>query len=109
MFFVIALLIAAPIVEIAVMVKVAEWIGVLDMFGLLILVSLVGVIVVKRQGTGAWRRIRADLDAGRVPGASLVDGALILLAGVLLIIPGFVSDAFGALLLLPPVRVLVRN
>jgi UPF0716 protein FxsA len=109
MFFLIGLLLAAPIVEIAVMVKVAEWIGVLNMFGLLILVSVIGVFVVRHQGTGAWRRIRADLDAGRVPGAALVDGALILAAGVLLIIPGFVSDCLGLLLLLPPVRAGVRG
>ncbi|HXY92733.1 MAG TPA: FxsA family protein [Acidimicrobiia bacterium] len=109
MFLVLALLIVGPIVEIAVMVKVAEWIGVLNMFGLLILVSLVGVLIVKHQGTGTWRRIRAELGAGRVPGASLVDGALILAAGVLLIIPGFVSDGLGLLLLLPPVRAVVRG
>ena len=108
MLLLLALLLAAPFVEIAVMVQVADWIGVLNMIGLLLVISVAGVFVVKHQGTGAWRRIRADLQMGRVPAASLVDGALILTAGVLLVIPGFVSDAIGLLLLLPPVRHLVR-
>jgi UPF0716 protein FxsA len=55
------------------------------------------------------RRIRAELDAGRIPGAHLVDGGLVLLAGMLLVIPGFVTDALGIVLLLPPVRALVRG
>ena len=108
MFLLVALLLAAPFVEIAVMVQVADWIGVLNMIGLLLVVSVAGVFVVKHQGISAWRKVQADLQMGRVPAASLVDGALILTAGVLLVIPGFVSDAFGLLLLLPPVRHLVR-
>jgi UPF0716 protein FxsA len=103
-----ALLLAAPFVEIAVMVQVADWIGFLNMVGLLLVVSVAGIFVVRHQGTSAWQRIRADLQMGRMPSASLVDGALILTAGVLLVIPGFVSDAIGLLLLLPPVRHLVR-
>jgi UPF0716 protein FxsA len=109
MFLVLALLLVAPFVEIAVMVKVAESIGTLNMFGLLLVVSVAGVFVVRHQGTTAWQRIRVDLQDGKVPGASLVDGGLILAAGVLLVIPGFVSDACGLLLLLPPVRAVVRK
>jgi UPF0716 protein FxsA len=108
MLLLVALLLAAPFVEIAVMVQVADWIGFLDMVGLLLVISVAGVFVVKHQGTSAWQRIRTDLQMGRVPAASLVDGALILTAGVLLVVPGFVTDAIGLLLLLPPVRHLVR-
>ena len=57
----------------------------------------------------AWRRIRNDLATGKVPGAALIDGGLIFLAGVLLIIPGYVSDMCGLLLLVPPVRAGVRG
>jgi UPF0716 protein FxsA len=96
-------------VEIAVMVKVAEAIGTLNMIGLLLVISVAGVFIVRHQGTTAWRRIRVDLERGQVPGASLVDGGLIMAAGMLLVIPGFVSDAFGLLLLLPPVRMVVRK
>jgi UPF0716 protein FxsA len=109
MFLVFALLLAAPFVEIAVMVKVAEAIGTLNMIGLLLVISVAGVFIVRHQGTSAWRRIRVDLERGKVPGASLVDGGLILAAGALLVVPGFVSDAFGLLLLLPPVRAVARR
>jgi UPF0716 protein FxsA len=103
-----AVLIVGAIVELTVIVQVATWIGVLDTIGLLLLVSILGAWLVKRQGMGLARRVQAELQAGRVPGASLVDGLLLLIAGLLLVVPGFVSDAFGLLLLLPPVRALVR-
>ena len=103
------LLLVVPFVEIYVFVQVAMWIGVLDALGLLLLISLIGVCIVWKQGSSAWRRIRTELATGRVPGAALIDGALIFLAGVLLIIPGYVSDACGLLLLLPPVRAGVRG
>jgi len=70
----IVLLFAIPIIEIAVMVQVAQWIGTGQMLALLISVSVIGVWIVKRQGIGVLRRIRAELEAGRIPGAHLVDG-----------------------------------
>jgi UPF0716 protein FxsA len=109
MFILLAVVVIIPIAEIAVMVKVAEWIGTGQMIALLLSVSIVGLWIVKRQGTGALRRIRAELDAGRVPGSHLVDGGLLLVAGFLLLVPGFITDALGILLLLPPVRALVRG
>jgi UPF0716 protein FxsA len=62
----------------------------------------------KREGLNTWRRAQRQVDAGVVPGRELVDGALILLAGALLLAPGFITDALGLLLLLPPVRAAVR-
>ena len=109
MFLLLALLVVVPIAEIMVMVKVAEWIGTGQMMALLVSISIVGAWIVKRQGTGTLRRIRAELDAGRAPGAHLVDGGLLLLAGFLLLVPGFITSAFGLLLLLPPVRAFVRG
>ncbi len=108
MLLVVALLVALPIVELAVLIQVGQWIGVVDTIGLLVLVSLIGVWLVKRAGTGALRRIRADLAVGKVPSDALVDGGLLAGAGVLLIVPGFVTDCFGLLLLVPPVRSGVR-
>ena len=107
--FILLALVIVPIAEIAVMVKVAEWIGVGQMIALLLSISIVGAWIVKRQGTGTLRRIRTELNAGRVPGAHLVDGGLLLLAGFLLLVPGFITDVFGLLLLLPPVRAFVRG
>lgn len=98
----------APIVELAVIVQVAGAIGVLDTIGLLIVVSLLGAWLAKREGLGVLRRIQAALDRGLTPGTELVDGGLILVAGALMIAPGFISDVLALLLLFPPTRALIR-
>ena len=90
--------------EIFVFVQVGEWIGYGSAILALIVVSLVGVWLVKREGLGTWRRAQAQLRAGEVPAAEAVDGALIAGAGLLLIVPGFITDGIGLLLLLPPLR-----
>jgi UPF0716 protein FxsA len=107
-FVVILLLILWPLVEIAVFLQVVQWIGVLDTLGLMLLISLGGAWLVKWQGLGTLARMRAELDAGRVPTGPMTDGGLLAVAGFLLLVPGFVTDAFGLLLLLPPVRAGVR-
>ena len=106
--FLVALFIVIPLIEIAVIIQVGQWLGVVNTIGLLLLVSVVGAWLVKRQGLGVLRRIRDQQQAGQVPAAAVFDGALILVAGVLLVFPGFVTDAMGLLLLLPPVRAGVR-
>jgi UPF0716 family protein affecting phage T7 exclusion len=93
-----------PLIELAIFLQVAQWIGVLEAFVLLMLISIAGVFIVRHQGLGVYRRVRAEIRAGIVPTVQLVDGLLILIAGVLLILPGFVTSVFGLLLLLPPVR-----
>jgi UPF0716 protein FxsA len=103
------LLLALPVVELVVLIQVAGTIGFLDTVGLLIVVSLVGAWLAKRVGAGVVRRIQRAVAAGQAPDREVVDGALVLLAGVLLILPGFVSDAIGIALLLPPVRAGVRT
>jgi UPF0716 protein FxsA len=97
-----------PIVELAVILQVGQAIGVLETVALLIAVSVVGGWLVKREGVGVLRRISTAVQAGRVPGRDLADGALIVLAGALLITPGFLSDLLGIALLLPPVRAAIR-
>ena len=109
MIFIIAALLLLPVIELVVMIQVGQWLGGWEMLALLVMCTFTGVWIVKQQGTGAWRRIRTDLAVGRVPGTALIDGGLILAAGVLFIIPGFVTDVVAVLLLLPPVRAIVRN
>jgi UPF0716 protein FxsA len=99
----------APLVELAVIIQVASAIGAFNTIGLLIAVSLVGGWLAKREGLGVLRRIQAALDRGRTPSTEVADGGLILLAGALMIAPGFVSDVLAILLLLPPTRALVRG
>jgi UPF0716 protein FxsA len=107
--FVVLLLVLWPVVEIAVFLQVVQWIGVLDTLAVMLAISLVGAWLVKRQGVGTLARMRRELDDGRIPTGPMSDGGLLALAGFLLLVPGFVTDAFGLLLLLPPVRALVRG
>jgi UPF0716 protein FxsA len=107
--FFVALAIVVGVVEISVIIQVGQWIGFLNTVGLLLLVSLMGAWLVKRQGLGVMARIREQRSVGRIPATEAFDGALILVAGVLLVIPGFVTDAFGLLLLFPPIRAVVRR
>ena len=98
-----------PFVELLVILQVGRTIGALNTVALLILVSMVGAWLVKREGLSVVRRAQERMAAGAVPGRELVDGVMILFAGALLITPGFLSDALGVLLLLPPVRAALRG
>jgi UPF0716 protein FxsA len=88
---------------------VAGNIGVLNTIAVLILISVVGAWLVKREGIGVVRRLQAQLDRGRVPGRELTDAFLIMLAGVLMLTPGFLTDILGLALLFPPTRMLIRD
>jgi UPF0716 protein FxsA len=105
----VVLFVFVPIVELAVIIQVGQAIGVVQTLLLMVVVSVAGAWLVKREGIGVWRRAQRQLDAGVMPGRELVDGVLIMVAGALLLLPGFVSDCLGILLLLPPVRALVRG
>lgn len=102
------LFIAVPLVELYVIVETASSIGTLETIGLLILVSIVGAWMVKAQGMAVLWRVRGKLQEGQMPGRELVDGALVLFAGALMLTPGFVTDAVGLLLLFPPTRMVIR-
>jgi UPF0716 protein FxsA len=102
------LFVIVPVVELAVIIQVGHLIGVLPTIVALLAISFGGAWLVKREGLSVWRRFRQQVDNGHVPGRELADGVMILLAGALLLTPGFVTDFFGVLLLLPPVRALVR-
>jgi len=98
-----------PIAELAVIIQVGQWLGVVDTLALLILISLIGAWLAKREGIGVWRRIQRQLELGRMPSNELIDGLLILFAGALLLTPGFLTDLLGILLLLPPTRGMIRR
>lgn len=105
--FLAALLIAVPVVELSVLVAAADRIGVLSAVALVILASIVGAWIARREGLAALQRLRTALDAGRRPVREVFDGACILVAGAMLILPGFVTDLVGVVLLLPPLRALL--
>jgi UPF0716 protein FxsA len=103
------LFVAVPIAELIVIVLVGNAIGVWPTIALLIVDSLLGSVLMRSQGRTAWRRFNAALTAGRPPAREVLDGALVIFGGALLLTPGFLSDILGLLLLLPPSRALVRR
>lgn len=100
-------LIALPLIEIAGFALVGSLVGVLPTVALAIATTILGAVLLRVQGIGALGRIRATMDAGGTPGRDVVHGLMIALAGLLLVVPGFFTDALGLLLFLPPVRELV--
>ncbi len=99
----------APAIELAVIIKVGQHLGAASTVGLLILSGIAGAALAKHEGLRTWRAIQNDLADGRVPTDRLIDALLILVAGVLMVTPGFLTDLTGVLLLLPPIRALVRR
>ena len=98
-----------PFAELYVLIKVGQLVGALPTIAFLVLVSVVGAWLVKREGMGVLRRAREQIALGLVPGRELVDGVLILFAGALLVTPGFLTDLLGISLLVPPVRSAIRG
>ena len=97
-------LIGVPVIEIAVFIEIGGRIGLWPTIGLIVLTALVGTALLRHQGLSTLARARASLDQGKLPMRELLDGVCLLIAGVLLLTPGFVTDAVGALLLVPPLR-----
>lgn len=102
-------LLAMPIVELYVIVQVAGQVGVLETLALLVAISIAGAWLLKQQGLATWKSLQQTMARGQVPNKEVTDGALILFGGALLLTPGFVTDAFGLVLLLPPTRALVKS
>jgi UPF0716 protein FxsA len=107
-FVLIALFIVVPITELYVIIKVGEAIGVWPTLALLFADAILGSMLLRHQGRGAWRRFNEALAQGRFPGTEVVDGLLIVIGGTLLLAPGFITDIFGLLFLIPPTRAIVR-
>jgi UPF0716 protein FxsA len=105
----ILLFIAVPIAELFVIIQVGEAIGIWWTIGLLIADSILGSWLMRHQGRAAWRRFNEALQYGRVPAREVLDGALVIFGGALLLTPGFITDILGLILLLPPTRALVRG
>lgn len=99
--------ILVPLAELVVIVEIGSQIGYFYTILTLIIISVTGAALAKRQGYAVVARIRDDIARGRMPGDSLIDGALILAGALLLLTPGYITDTVGLLLLLPPVRKLV--
>ncbi|WP_124726928.1 FxsA family protein [Staphylospora marina] len=106
---VILVLLLVPAIELAGIITVGTWIGALPTFVLILLTGAVGVWLARREGLRTWKLARIQLNQGELPGDTLLDGVLILVGGILLLTPGFFSDVFGVLFVLPYTRSIVRH
>lgn len=101
------LILAWPILEIATFIAVGGQIGLLPTLALVLAAGAIGVLVVRMQGLRLLTSMRADIEAGRLPAGKMVRGAMIALAGLLFLLPGFLTDIIALALLLPPVQMLI--
>ena len=98
------LFIAVPIVELFLLIEIGQRVGTLATVGLIIGTGVVGASLARQQGISTLARLRNDLDAGQLPAEPIFDGVLILLAAVVLITPGVLTDLVGFLCLVPAYR-----
>jgi len=103
------LFIAIPVVELYILIEVGKKIGSLTTIGIIILTGILGTYLIKSQGFIILRKIQNDLNEGIMPGDSLIQGAIILLGGVLLLTPGFITDITGFIFLIPAGRKIVKK
>jgi UPF0716 protein FxsA len=101
--------IIVPLIELWIIVQVGQTVGVAWTILALLAVSVLGAWLMRREGMRAWTRFRSALAAGRVPADEVLDGALVLFGGALLLTPGFASDIAGLSLMFPPTRAPVAS
>jgi UPF0716 protein FxsA len=102
------LLLIVPIIEISVFIAVGDQIGVFYTILMILVTAVIGSILLRIEGFRILGQIQKDMAEGKVPTKELSNGVMILIAGVLLLTPGFVTDAIGFLLFLSPVRTVIR-
>src|SRR5215207_1806011 len=101
--------IVVPLAELYVLIQIGQVIGIIPTLLLLLADSIIGTLLLKSQGRAAWRRFNEEAGEGRIPAREVADGALIILGGAFLLTPGFITDIFGLLLLIPASRVMFRK
>jgi UPF0716 protein FxsA len=105
----VAVFIVVPIAELYVIIQIGGLIGVLPTLALLLADAVLGSLLLRHQGRGAWQRFNQALAERRFPGREVADGLMIAVGGTLLLTPGFITDVFGLLLLIPPTRAVARR
>ena len=103
------LFIVFPVAELYVIIRVGSSIGFLNTLGLIVLIAVLGSWLVKREGIRVWTKFNQSVIEGRIPTREIVDGVLVMLAGALLLAPGFVTDVIALLVLFPPTRMIFRG
>lgn len=106
--YIILMLIIIPALEIGILIFSGEMIGLIPTIVLIIFTGVFGAYLAKKQGLEAIRQFQEQLSHGQMPGMAILDGVCILIGGILLLTPGFITDIFGFLLLVPPTRKFIK-
>lgn len=102
-------MIAVPLVEIAVFIQVGGWIGLVPTLATVVITAFIGTALLRHQGLSTLTKARESLALGRFPVSEVFDGLCLVFAGALLLTPGFVTDAVGFLLFVPVLRTILRQ
>ena len=108
-FLLVLIFIVVPLIELYVIIQVGSAIGLVPTLVLLLADALLGSMLLRHQGRAAWIQFNRALAENRLPHKEVFDGILVILGGALLLTPGFVTDIFGLVLLIPPTRAIVRG
>ena len=103
------LFIVVPAIELILLIQMGQWIGTLPTVGLIVVTGIIGAYLARQQGVQILRRVQLEMQSGQLPGGALLEGAMILVAGAVLMTPGILTDALGFLLLIPPTRKLISG
>jgi UPF0716 protein FxsA len=103
-FLLLLLFFTIPLLEITVLLQVGSAIGVLPTIAMVVLTAVIGAGLIRAQGIATLGRVRLELERGELPAVGIIEAAMFLVAGALLLTPGFVTDAIGFLILVPPLR-----
>ena len=103
------LFILVPAVELALLIEIGRQIGTLATLGIIAGTGMLGAALARHQGLGILKTIRLEMNAGRLPATSMIDGIMVLLAGAVLMTPGILTDALGFLILIPLTRKWIRG
>jgi UPF0716 protein FxsA len=103
-FLLLLLFFTIPLLEITVLLQVGSAIGVLPTIAMVVLTAVIGAGLIRAQGIATLGRVRLELERGELPAVGIIEAAMLLVAGALLLTPGFVTDAIGFLILVPPLR-----
>lgn len=103
------LFIVIPAIELALLIEIGSRIGTLTTLAVIVITGVVGAFLARRQGMGVLKRMQTEVAAGGLPAGSIIDGVIILVAGALLMTPGFLTDIFGFLCLIPGTRNVMKR
>jgi len=105
----ILIFIVVPLIEILLLIEIGSRIGALNTIFIIVVTGILGASMMRQQGFTIIRNIQRDLSQGRMPTGELINGALVLVGGIVLLTPGFFTDAVGFVLLIPATRALIRK